>query len=345
MVQQLIEYLRRDRRHVSARERALAHMADAADRGGEHLGLETVIVVDIADVVDQRHAVLAAIVDAADEGRNVSRARIRRHHRLDRREAERDVDVQVVGCESTAGPQPIPGQRHFYGDVLGDFREAVPLLHHAVEIGGQNLGTDRAGNNGADLLQDIDIVAAGLGGERGIGGHAVHKPGRRVIADFLEIGSIEEDFHRAIDRTESLETVYRMKDAALKPALMLGPHPRAGVLLPLPLRGAYDYKLPKGTEVARGLLVVAPLGSRETLGVVWGDAEGGVGDNRLKEAIPLDGHPILPADLCDFVDWVANYTLNAPGNVLAMALRSRQAFEAEVPRTAYVLGDARPTKM
>ena len=65
-----------------------------------------------------------------------------------------------------------------------------------------------------------------------------------------------------------------MKDAALKPALMLGPHPRAGVLLPLPLRGAYDYKLPKGTEVARGLLVVAPLGSRETLGVVWGEAEG-----------------------------------------------------------------------
>jgi len=136
-----------------------------------------------------------------------------------------------------------------------------------------------------------------------------------------------------------------MKDAALKPALMLGPHPRAGVLLPLPLRGAYDYKLPKGTEVARGLLVVAPLGSRETLGVVWGDAEGGVGDNRLKEAIPLDGHPILPADLCDFVDWVANYTLNAPGNVLAMALRSRQAFEAEVLRTAYVLGEARPPKM
>ncbi len=136
-----------------------------------------------------------------------------------------------------------------------------------------------------------------------------------------------------------------MKDAALKPTLLLGPNPRAGVLLPLPLRGAYDYKLPKGTEVARGLLVVAPLGSRETLGVVWGEAEGGVGDNRLKEAIPLDGHPVLPADLCDFVDWVANYTLNSPGNVLAMALRSRQAFEAEVPRTAYVLGEARPAKM
>ena len=136
-----------------------------------------------------------------------------------------------------------------------------------------------------------------------------------------------------------------MTDAALKPAFPPGPNPRAGVLLPLPLRGAYDYKLPKGVEVARGLLVVAPLGSRETLGAVWGDAEGGVGDNRLKEAVPLEGHPSLPADLCDFIDWVAEYTLNAPGSVLAMALRSRQAFEAEVPRSAYVLGNLRPPKM
>src|SRR5665213_2282212 len=128
-----------------------------------------------------------------------------------------------------------------------------------------------------------------------------------------------------------------MRQAGLKPHLgaVLGPQPRAGVLLPLPLP-AYDYKLARECNAPRGTVVSAPLGSRETLGVVWGEAEGGVGDNRLKEAVPLDGYPTLPADLCDFVDWVANYTLNSPGNVLAMALRSRQAFEAEVPRTAYV---------
>jgi primosomal protein N' (replication factor Y) len=136
-----------------------------------------------------------------------------------------------------------------------------------------------------------------------------------------------------------------MKDAALKPASTSGASPRASVLLPLPLPAPYDYKLPRGVGVARGLLVKAPLGSRETLGVVWGDAEGGVGDNRLKEAVPLDGHPALPADLCDFIDWVADYTLNAPGTILAMALRSRQAFAPETPRTAYVPGAGRPGKM
>src|ERR1700754_4912957 len=104
-----------------------------------------------------------------------------------------------------------------------------------------------------------------------------------------------------------------MKDAALKPAFAFGVNSRAGVLLPLPLRGPYDYKLPSGVEVARGLIVTAPIGPRESLGVGWGEAEGTVGDNRLKYAQPLEGRPSLPADLCDFIDWVADYTLNAPG--------------------------------
>src|ERR1700743_2747154 len=128
-----------------------------------------------------------------------------------------------------------------------------------------------------------------------------------------------------------------MKDAALKSALPFGPNPRAGVLLPYPLPGPYDYKLPRDVEVARGLLVVAPLGPREALGAGWGAAEGGADDNRLKHAVPLEGNPVLPADLCDFIDWVADYTLNSPGVVLAMALRSRPAFEPDVPRTAAAL--------
>ncbi|HEY2010993.1 MAG TPA: hypothetical protein VGH23_18530, partial [Rhizomicrobium sp.] len=121
--------------------------------------------------------------------------------------------------------------------------------------------------------------------------------------------------------------------------------PVAGVLLPLPLAGAYDYKLPAGSNAARGALVAAPLGNREVLGVVWGAAEGTVGDNRLKVAEPLEGAPALPGKLCDFIDWVADYTLNPPGAVLAMALRSRGAFEPEARRIAYVRGSVTPPRM
>jgi primosomal protein N' (replication factor Y) len=118
---------------------------------------------------------------------------------------------------------------------------------------------------------------------------------------------------------------------------------RAGVLLPLPLAGAYDYKL--SVPARRGQIVAAPLGPRTSIGVVWGDAAGGVAETRLKEAIPLDGEPALPPGLCDFVDWVAQYTLTLPGMVLAMALRSRQAFEPESARVAYIKGEGAPKKL
>ncbi|HEY1632391.1 MAG TPA: primosomal protein N' [Rhizomicrobium sp.] len=118
---------------------------------------------------------------------------------------------------------------------------------------------------------------------------------------------------------------------------------RKGVLLPLPLSGAYDYRVAE--DLPRGTVVVAPLGPRESLGIVWSDGDGGVADAKLKEAVPLEGRPALPASLCDFIDWVARYTLTPQGLILAMALRSRNAFETEVPRIAYGRGHAMPGKM
>ncbi|MBN9593595.1 MAG: primosomal protein N', partial [Alphaproteobacteria bacterium] len=98
-----------------------------------------------------------------------------------------------------------------------------------------------------------------------------------------------------------------MSEPALKPDPQTA---RAGVLLPLPLKGAYDYAL--AGPLPRGTLVRAPLGWRESLGVVWGPAEGALSDTRLKMATPLDGQPQLPEHLCDFIDWVARYTLSPP---------------------------------
>ena len=138
-----------------------------------------------------------------------------------------------------------------------------------------------------------------------------------------------------------------MKAPSLKPATSPQTrHPqRAGVLLPLPLPGPYDYRIAAEGTLPRGTLVVAPLGPRQTLGVVWGESEGAVSDKKLKEAVPLEGLPRLPDPLCDFIDWVARYTLNPPGMVLALALRARAAFEPEMPRTGYVRGAATPARM
>lgn len=131
-----------------------------------------------------------------------------------------------------------------------------------------------------------------------------------------------------------------MSEPALKPDPQTA---RAGVLLPLPLKGAYDYAL--AAPLPRGALVRAPLGGRESLGVVWGPAEGALSDARLKIATPLDGQPQLPEHLCDFIDWVARYTLSPPGMVLALALRSATAFGAEIPRIAYIVTTNAPPRL
>ncbi len=120
--------------------------------------------------------------------------------------------------------------------------------------------------------------------------------------------------------------------------------PRAAVLLPLPLPQAYDYALPEGVAPKRGMLVRAPLGPRQVTGVVWGKADASIPAEKLKQAEPLADFR-LPAPLCDFIDWVARYTISSPGAVLAQALRVPAAFEPELGRRALMIGDAAPERV
>jgi primosomal protein N' (replication factor Y) (superfamily II helicase) len=134
-----------------------------------------------------------------------------------------------------------------------------------------------------------------------------------------------------------------MNGAVLKSCASNAQKFRAGVLLPLPLGSIYDYGLDE--PLPRGTVVAAPLGPRTLLGVVWGEADGSVAEERLKHAVSLPGLPRLPASLCDFIDWTARYTLTPPGMVLAMALRARLAFEPETPRTGFARGEVTPARL
>ena len=104
---------------------------------------------------------------------------------------------------------------------------------------------------------------------------------------------------------------------------------RIRVLLPLPLEGAYDYRLPPGLVAGPGSFVEVPLGGRVSLGVVWDDAPGQehVAEARLREVIAVKPAPPMPAPLRQLVDWVAAYTLSPPGAVLRMAMSTPSALE------------------
>ncbi len=117
------------------------------------------------------------------------------------------------------------------------------------------------------------------------------------------------------------------------------------VMLPLRLVGPYDYRLPEGSAVAPGAFVDVPLGPRRLVGVVWGAGGGDVDPAKLRDIEAVRDVPPLSASLRSFIDWVASYTLAAPGAVLRMAMSVPAALEAPRPRAVVAKGDGDPGRM
>jgi len=123
---------------------------------------------------------------------------------------------------------------------------------------------------------------------------------------------------------------------------------RLAVLLPLPLAGAYDYALPTDWPfgaVRAGDFVTVPLGNRQVIGVVWGAGTGDVDATRLKDVVERLDAPAMTEDLRRLVDWIAAYTVSAPGAVLKMAMSVPDALRDAKPRTAWRLGGPEPERM
>ena len=55
------------------------------------------------------------------------------------------------------------------------------------------------------------------------------------------------------------------------------------ILLPLPFAHGFDYRVPEHMEVRAGDYVRVPFGRKSLWGVVWGEAEGGVEEKKIKE--------------------------------------------------------------
>lgn len=109
---------------------------------------------------------------------------------------------------------------------------------------------------------------------------------------------------------------------------------RVGVLLPLPLAGPLDYRVPDdlADRLVPGVVVEVPLSGRKTIGVVW--PGGGRGKKlpikKLKPVERIIDVPPFGEDLMRFVDWVSAYTLSSQGAVLRMCLSAPAAF-GDVP--------------
>ncbi len=119
---------------------------------------------------------------------------------------------------------------------------------------------------------------------------------------------------------------------------------RAKVLLPMPVGSGYDYRVPADMAVAPGDFVRVPLGPRHMTGVVWGEADGAVPDDRLKPIFARHDAPPLSAAHRAFIDWIAAYAVAAPGSVLRMTIPVPEALDPPVPVTGYRMAATPPPK-
>ncbi len=107
----------------------------------------------------------------------------------------------------------------------------------------------------------------------------------------------------------------------------------ASVMVPVAVPGPYTYKVPAGVSVVPGSIVRVPLGPREVVGAVWDTApDAAINPKKLKSVTRVyEAARPIDKDLRQFIEWVANWTLAAPGMVLRMVLRSEDALEDEQP--------------
>ncbi|CAA9506432.1 MAG: Helicase PriA essential for oriC/DnaA-independent DNA replication [uncultured Sphingomonadaceae bacterium] len=123
---------------------------------------------------------------------------------------------------------------------------------------------------------------------------------------------------------------------------------RVRVLLLNAALGPLDYRVPAGSTLSDGSVVVAPLGPRQLPGVVW-EADrldaGGVDDARLRALHGAYDVPPLPAPLRRLIEWTADYYLAPAGAVLRMALASGSALEGAPSVIEYRPTGERPERL
>ena len=116
------------------------------------------------------------------------------------------------------------------------------------------------------------------------------------------------------------------------------------VLVPVAIDTAYSYRVPAGMDLDAGDFVVVPLGTRETLGVVW-EARAVAGGDNLKQIQSRLDWPPLREPLRHFVDWMAQWTLAPRGMVLRMAIRAPDSAGPEPVRIGVRRAGPPPSRM
>lgn len=107
----------------------------------------------------------------------------------------------------------------------------------------------------------------------------------------------------------------------------------ASVLVPVPIAGNYTYAIPEslGGDVAVGVRVIVPFGGKKFYtGIVTGLTPFPPDGVEIKEIVEVvEGGPVIRHPQLKFWQWIADYYISTPGEVLRAALPTGLKIESE----------------
>ncbi|VAV88957.1 Helicase PriA essential for oriC/DnaA-independent DNA replication [hydrothermal vent metagenome] len=121
----------------------------------------------------------------------------------------------------------------------------------------------------------------------------------------------------------------------------------AKILFPLPVPEPFDYLVPASLQVTAGSYVIAPLGTRKAVGVVWAITElpEPPKGRKLKQVLEVFATRPMSQQQRDFIDFVGKYTCAGSGRVLRMCLPNLDALLASPTRSLITRSAQIPTKL
>ena len=112
--------------------------------------------------------------------------------------------------------------------------------------------------------------------------------------------------------------------------------------------GPLDYRVPAGMAVEHGSVVVAPLGPRQIIGIVW-EADrlpaADIPESKLRPLLEVLPVPPLRAELRRLIEWTAEYYCASLASVARMVLSSGGAMRGPARMTEYRLTGGMPERM
>ena len=112
--------------------------------------------------------------------------------------------------------------------------------------------------------------------------------------------------------------------------------------------GALDYRVPDGMAVEPGSVVVAPLGPRQIVGIVWDEGRlpgKDIEASRLRPLLSVLPVPPVPEPLRRLIEWTADYYCAPLSAVARMTLSSGAALRGGGTTTEYRLTGAEPARL